>query len=57
MNRVARQAETTLGGFDEDSRFSASTRETLREIKQAAEAVSSLARAIERRPNSLLTGR
>ena len=57
MNRVARQAETTLGGFDEDSRFSTSTRETLREIKQAAEAISSLARAIERRPNSLLTGR
>jgi paraquat-inducible protein B len=57
MNRVARQAETTLSGFDEDSRFSASTRETLREIQQAAEAVSSLARAIERRPNSLLTGR
>jgi len=57
MNRVARQAETTLGGVDEDSRFSTSTRETLREIKQAAEAISSLARAIERRPNSLLTGR
>lgn len=57
MNRVARQAETTLSGFDESSRFSTSTRETLRDIQQAAEAVSSLARAIERRPNSLLTGR
>jgi len=32
-------------------------RAALREVSQAAEAVGSLARAIERRPNSLLTGR
>ena len=57
FNKVARQAETTLSGFDEDSRFSASTRDVLREIKQAAESITSLARAIERRPNSLITGR
>jgi len=57
MNRVAKQAETTLSGFDESSRFSSEARETLREIQSAAEAVSSLARAIERRPNSLITGR
>jgi paraquat-inducible protein B len=32
-------------------------RTALRDVSKAAEAVGSLARAIERRPNSLLTGR
>ncbi len=57
LNRAAAQAQTTLGSFDEDSRMTQDARETLREIRQAADAVTSLARAIERRPNSLLTGR
>jgi len=57
LNRIAKQAETTLGGFDENSRFATETRETLRDIQEAAGAITSLARAIERRPNSLLTGR
>lgn len=57
LNRVAARAEKTLGNYDETGRFSADARETLREIRQAAEAVASLARAIERNPNSILTGR
>ncbi len=57
LNRAARQAEATLSEFGESSRFSSETRETLREIQEAADAVTSLARTIERRPSSLITGR
>ena len=57
LNRVLAQAETTLSGLDEDSTLNYEARTALRDIQAAADAVTSLARAIERRPNSLLTGR
>jgi paraquat-inducible protein B len=57
LNRVLSQAEGTLAGLDEDSQLSREARAALRDIQSAADAVTSLARAIERNPNSLLTGR
>ena len=57
LNRVATRAEQTLENYDETGRFSGDARETMREIREAAEAVASLARAIERNPNSIITGR
>ena len=57
LNATLAQAQGTLAGYGEGSDFSRETLRTLREIEQAAEAVSDLARAIERNPNSLLLGR
>lgn len=51
------QAESTLAGLDRNGPLTTETRATLREIRDAASAVNSLARTIERRPNSLLIGR
>ena len=50
------QAETTIGAYGE-AELPREARAALREVQQAADAVASLARAIERRPNSLLLGR
>ena len=55
--RLVTQSETVIASFGERSRFNAETLTTLREIQTAASAVSALARAIQRNPNSLLTGR
>ncbi|MGR3572567.1 MAG: hypothetical protein ACU0BR_12440, partial [Brevirhabdus sp.] len=57
LNATLTQAQTTLGGFDEKSKLNYETRQAMRDLQKAAKAVESLARAIERRPNSLLTGR
>ena len=46
-----------LNDYGERSRFNAEMLSALRDIQEAADAVSSLARAIQRNPNSLLTGR
>ncbi len=43
--------------YGERGRFTADTAATLRDIQAAADAVSSLARAIQRNPSSILTGR
>ena len=51
------QATATLGAYGGDSELSREARTALRNVQQAADAVASLARAIERRPNSLLLGR
>lgn len=56
-NSLVAQTETVIAGYGERSRFSTETLATLREIQAAADAVSALARAIQRNPNSLLTGR
>ena len=56
-SRLLGQADTTLAGFEGTSPAIRDARAALAEISRAAEAVASLARAIERRPNSLLTGR
>lgn len=56
-NRLVAQTEAVVESYSQRSRFGAETLETLRDIQTAADAVSSLARAIQRNPNSLLTGR
>lgn len=56
-NQLVAQTEEVINSYSERSRFSAETLATLRDIQAAADAVSSLARTIERNPNSLLIGR
>ena len=55
--RVLAQAGTTIEGYRAGTGVSRDARDALREVQRAAQAVSSLARAIERNPNSLLTGK
>ena len=50
-------AQSTLGAYGEQSETSRELRTALRDVQAAADAITSLARAIERRPNSLLLGR
>ncbi len=54
---VLAQAGTTIQGYQANAGLGRDARDTLRELQRAAQAVSSLARAIERNPNSLLTGK
>ena len=56
-NQLVDQTEAVIDSYSERSRFGAETLQTLRDIQAAADAVSSLSRAIERNPNSLLIGR
>jgi paraquat-inducible protein B len=56
-NALAQQTGAVLDSYGDRSRFNAETLSTLRDIQAAADAVSSLARTIQRNPNSLLTGR
>lgn len=51
------QTEAVIESYSERSRFSAETLATMRDIQEAADAVSALSRAIQRNPNSLITGR
>ncbi|WP_372840956.1 MlaD family protein [Phaeovulum sp.] len=51
------QASTTLADFSGSSEINRDVRSALREIQAAASAVTSLSRALERRPNSLILGR
>lgn len=55
--QVLAQAGTTIEGYQANSGLSRDARDALREVQRAAQAVSSLARAIERNPNSLLRGK
>jgi len=57
LNQLVLRAESLVEGYDADSAFNAQTLRALREISDAARAVSQLAREIERNPNSLLFGR
>ena len=57
LSNLADQAALTLRAYNSESNFNYDTRAALREIREAAEAVTSLSRAIERRPNSILIGR
>lgn len=50
-------AQSVLDTYGDRSRFNAETLSALRDIQEAADAVSALARAIQRNPSSLLTGR
>lgn len=56
-NAVLAQANQTLASLDGTSELSREARSALREVSRAAAAVSSLARSLERRPNSILLGR
>ena len=55
--QVLAQAGTTIKGYQANNGVGRDARDALREVERAAQAVSSLARAIERNPNSLLTGK
>ncbi len=51
------QTEDLIQSYGDRSRFNAETLGTLRDIQAAADAVTNLARTIQRNPSSLLTGR
>jgi paraquat-inducible protein B len=57
LQRLVREAERVVASYGSESTFSRETLQSLREVQAAAEALSKLARAIERNPNSLLFGR
>ena len=57
LDSVLNQTGATFAAYGDNSPTNSELRAALRDIQQAADAVASLARAIERRPNSLLTGR
>ena len=60
MDRVARvlaQVSDTLQDYGENSALNRDARAALLEVNRAAKSFESLARAIERNPNSLLLGR
>ncbi len=55
--KLINQTEALIASYGDRSRFSAETLGTLRDIQAAADAVTNLARTIQRNPSSLLTGR
>ena len=57
LTRLFAQAGRTIEGYDKGDEISRSAQEALRDIQKAADALTSLARTIERNPNSLLLGR
>ena len=56
-NALVARTEEVIDSYSERSRFGAETMQTLRDIQDAADAVTALSRQIQRNPNSLLTGR
>ena len=56
-NSAIAQAEATLEGYQTNSPFAREVQTALRDIQAAADAVTSLSRALERRPNSIILGR
>ncbi len=57
LDALLRQASATLAGYDQGSEINRSARAAMTALGRAATAVESLARALERRPNSLILGR
>lgn len=57
LNAVLGQATTTLQSYDGTSEVNRSARDAMRDIQKAADAITALARTIQRNPNSLLLGR
>ncbi len=57
MAGVLTQVSKTLQSYDENSALNRDARAAMLEISRAAKSFDSLARAIERNPNSLLIGR
>ncbi len=57
LSALFNQASQTIEGYNQGDQISRTAQETLRDIQKAADALASLARTIERNPNSLLLGR
>lgn len=57
IQRLLSQASSTLAGYDQGSEINRSARAAMTALSRAASAVESLARALERRPNSIILGR
>ncbi|KKL55298.1 hypothetical protein LCGC14_2256790, partial [marine sediment metagenome] len=57
FNTVLGKATTVLGGYRADGTLGSEARSALRDIREAAKSFNSLARMLERNPNSLLLGR
>ena len=57
INALLDQARDTIANYGGESDVSRAALQALRDAQGAADAITSLARAIERRPNSLLLGR
>ncbi|MGR3762348.1 PqiB family protein (plasmid) [Roseobacteraceae bacterium NS-SX3] len=57
LDRLLLRASSTLQDYQANSEFNRAARRALSEIQQAANAVERLARALERRPNSIILGR
>lgn len=57
LDSAITEITATLAAYGERSAFNSETVATMRELRRAAEAVGSLARTLERNPNSLLLGR
>jgi len=57
MSGLVVSADGVIAGYDERSRFNTELMSVLRDIQAAADAVTALARTIERNPNSLILGR
>lgn len=57
LDALVRQAEGLIAAYGQRSDFNSETVAALREVRNAARAVSQLARSIERNPNSLIMGR
>ncbi|MDW4499290.1 MlaD family protein [Sulfitobacter sp. D35] len=57
MTRVLDQASNTIAGYDRGEALSRDAQAALRDISQAADALTSLARMLERNPSSLIRGR
>lgn len=57
IQRVLTQASATIAGYNKGDVISRDAQAALRDISQAADAMTSLARMLERNPNSLIRGR
>ena len=57
LTALFNQAGRTIEGYNRGDELSRAAQTTLRDIQKAADALASLARTIERNPNSLLLGR
>jgi paraquat-inducible protein B len=57
VQRVLSQASATIDGYNKGDVLSRDAQAALRDISKAADAMASLARMIERNPNSLIKGR
>ncbi len=57
ISRVFEQASATIAGYNKGEALSRDAQAAMRDISQAAEAITSLARLLERNPSALIRGR